>query len=99
MTVVDAQFYWMSTKVSNDQFRVYAFDVQPIRFNCFIDKASRCARSCPDLAMRVDDGPALTYPQWGSAVVKPAYLLKHKLTDHSWHGCLAAVFSLASESS
>ncbi len=40
MTVVDGQFYWMSAKVSNDQFRFYAPDVQLTRFNCVIDKVS-----------------------------------------------------------
>ncbi len=27
---VDAQFYWMSAKLPNDQFLLYAFDVEPV---------------------------------------------------------------------
>lgn len=29
MAAVDAQFYWMSAKVPNDQFLLYAFDGEP----------------------------------------------------------------------
>jgi len=47
--------------------------------------------------MRVHDGSALTYPQWVPAGVGPEQLVRHELTDHSWHGCLAAVVGLAGD--
>lgn len=97
MAAVDAQFYWMSAKVPNDQFLLYAFDGQPVRLDCAIDEVRRRARACPDLAMRVDDGFALTYPRWVSAAVEPAQLVAHELADRSWRGCLAAVVGLAGE--
>ncbi|WP_454561032.1 WS/DGAT domain-containing protein [Mycobacterium haemophilum] len=97
MAAVDAQFYWMSAKVPNDQFLLYAFDGQPARLDRAIDEVRRRARACPDLAMRLDDGSVLTYPRWVSAAVEPAQLVEHELADRSWRGCLAAVVGLASE--
>ena len=29
MAAVDAQFYWMSAKIPNDEFLLYAFDGEP----------------------------------------------------------------------
>ena len=97
MAAVDAQFYWMSAKVPNDDFLLYAFDGEPADLGRAIEQVCRRARACPDLTMRVHDGSALTYPQWVPAGVGPEQLVRHELTDHSWHGCLAAVVGLAGD--
>jgi hypothetical protein len=97
MAAVDAQFYWMSAKVPNDQFLLYAFDGEPADLGRVIEQVCRRARAWPGLTMRVQDGCSLTYPQWVPAAVGPEHVVCHELTDHSWHGCLAAVVGLAGD--
>ena len=97
MAAVDAQFYWMSAKVPNDDFMLYAFDGQPADLELAIEQVRRRARACPDLTMRVHDGSPLTYPQWVPAAVGPDQVVCHDLADGSWHGCLAAVVGLADD--
>ena len=95
MAAVDAQFYWMSAKVPNDEFLLYAFDGEPAELEGAIEQVCRRARACPDLTMRVRDGSALTYPRWVPAAVGPDYVVCHDLADATWRGCLAAVVGLA----
>jgi hypothetical protein len=95
MAAVDAQFYWMSAKVPNDDFVLYAFDGEPADLGRTVERVCRRAQACPDLSKRVHDGSALTYPRWVPAVVGPEHVVCHDLADHTWHGCLAAVAGLA----
>jgi hypothetical protein len=95
MAAVDAQFYWMSAKVPNDEFLLYAFDGEPAELDRAIDQVCRRARACPELGVRVDDGSALTYPRWVPAAVDPEQVVCHALADHGWPGCLTAVAGLA----
>src|SRR5271154_1530182 len=94
MAAVDAQFYWMSAKVPNDEFLLYAFDREPADLEHAIDQVCRRARACPDLRMRVEDGSALTYPRWVPAAVGPEHLVCHDLADRSWEDCLEALVGL-----
>jgi WS/DGAT C-terminal domain len=95
MAAVDAEFYWMSAKVPNDDFQLWAFDGEPADLGAGIAEVCRRARGCPALTIRVRDGRPLTYPQWVPAPVTPEQVVCHDLVDHSWHGCLAAVVGLA----
>ena len=95
MAAVDAQFYWMSAKVPNDEFLLYAFDGEPADLGRALEQVRDRAPACPDLAARVHDGCLLTYPQWMPAAVEPEQVVCHDLADRSWHGCLAAVVGLA----
>jgi hypothetical protein len=97
MAAVDAQFYWMSAKVPNDEFLLYAFDGALTDFRHAMDQICRRADACPDLRMRVHDGSSLTYPQWVPAAVGPEQVVCHELADRSWHGCLAGVVALAGD--
>ncbi|BBY05269.1 DUF1298 domain-containing protein [Mycobacterium noviomagense] len=97
MAAVDAQFYWMSTKIPNDQFLLYAFGGQPDDLGRAIYEVTDRARSCPDLTMRVEDGCVLTYPTWVPADIEPDQVVCHELPDDTWHGCLDAVVRLAGE--
>jgi hypothetical protein len=97
MTAVDAQFYWMSAKVPNDEFLLYAFDGEPTDFESAADDVRTRARACPALTVRVDDGSPLTYPVWVPTVVEPARVRRHQLDDNSWPGCLDAVVRLADD--
>ncbi|MGO9385452.1 MAG: WS/DGAT domain-containing protein [Mycobacterium sp.] len=95
MAAVDAQFYWMSAKVPNDDFMLYAFDGEPADCARAIERIRQRARECPDLTMRVQEGSSLTYPRWVPATAGPEQVVRHDLADHSWSDCLAAVVGLA----
>lgn len=97
MAAVDAQFYWMSAKVPNDQFLLYAFDGEPADCRGAIERVCRRARACPELTMRVGERGRLAYPRWVPADVGPERVARHDLADHSWHVCLAAVAGLADD--
>jgi hypothetical protein len=97
MAAVDAQFYWMSAKIPNDEFLLYAFDGEPADCERAIEQVCQRARACPELTMRVREGSRLTYPQWVPAAVGPEWLVRHDLADHSWRECLAALVTLADD--
>jgi hypothetical protein len=94
MAAVDAQFYWMSAKVPNDEFLLYAFDGEPADLEHAVEQVCRRASACPALRWRVEDGSALTYPQWVPADIGPEQVVCHDLADRSWAGCLAALVGL-----
>ncbi|WP_293342807.1 DUF1298 domain-containing protein, partial [Mycobacterium sp.] len=94
MAAVDAQSYWTSAKIPNDEFLLYAFDGEPEDLDRAVDQICRRARVCPGLTIRVEDGWALTYPRWVPAPVGPERVICHDLADRSWHGCLAALSDL-----
>src|ERR1700758_5071842 len=97
MAAVDAQFYWMSAKIPNDEFLLYAFDGEPAELGQAIEQICRRADDCPELRMRVHDGSRMGYPQWVPAAVGPEQVVCHDLVDPSWHGCLAGVVGLADD--
>ena len=94
MAAVDAQFYWMSARVPNDEFLLYAFDDEPADCARAIEQVCRRARRCPDLTMRVQERGSLGYPRWVPASVGPEQVVCHDLRDPSWRDCLAAVAGL-----
>ena len=95
MAAVDAQFYWMSAKIPNDEFLLYAFDGEPSNCERAVEQVCRRARACPDLTMRIQDRSSLTYPQWVPTALGLEQVVCHDLPDHSWRDCLAAVVALA----
>lgn len=94
MAAVDAQFYWMSAKIPNDEFLLYAFDDEPADFARAVEQVCQRARACPDLTIRVRDGWGVTYPHWVPTAIAPEQVVHHNLADHSWDACLAAVVAL-----
>ena len=95
MAAVDAQFYWMSAKIPNDEFLLYAFDGEPSNCERAVEQVCRRARACPDLTMRIQGRSSLTYPQWVPTALGLEQVVCHDLPDHSWRDCLAAVVALA----
>ena len=94
LTAADAQFYWMSAKVPNDQLLLYAFDGEPADLEDAVAQVIRRARRCPDLSVRVDDRCALTYPAWVRRDVTPDQVVVHGPVA-GWQECLDAVAALA----
>lgn len=97
MAAVDAQFYWMSAKIPNDEFLLYAFDGEPGDYPAAVEQVCRRARACPELTTRVRDRGPLAYPQWVPAAVTSGQVVRHDLDDQTWAGCLAAVVALAGD--
>jgi hypothetical protein len=97
MAAVDAQSYWMSAKIPNDQFLLYAFAGAPADLERAVERVRRRARACPDLTMRVEETSRLAYPRWVPAPVGPAHVVRHEMADGTWSDCLAAVVGLADD--
>ncbi len=94
LTAVDAQWFWMSAKIPNDQFLIYAFDGDaPIGPDLLAGLRTRAA-ACEDLTLRVVDDCALRYPRWESGPVLPEQIVVHP-DACSWSECLDAVAGLA----
>ena len=94
LAAVDAQTYWMSAKIPNDQFLLYGFAGTPANLDQAIDVIRGRADECADLRLRVRDGNVLTYPAWVSGVVNADQFVVHDLADRTWAGCLDAVAGL-----
>ena len=69
LAAVDAQTYWISAKIPNDQLLLYGFDGLPANLDQAIDVIRGRANECPELRLRVRDGSVLTYPAWVSGEV------------------------------
>jgi hypothetical protein len=95
MAPVDAQFYWMSAKIPNDEFLLFAFDGVPADSSLAMEHVRQRGRACPDFTTRIRDDNRLTYPRWVPSPVVPEQVIRHDLADDSWDGCLAAVMDLA----
>lgn len=94
LAAVDAQVYWMSAKIPNDQFLLYAFDGEAADVKDAVAQLLRRARACPDLALRIDDRGALRYPAWVRRDVMPDQVVVHGQAA-GWRQCLDAVAALA----
>src|SRR5689334_13057668 len=95
LSAVDAQTYWMSAKIPNDAFLLYAFAGEVSGLEHALDVIRQRAWACPELRLRIEDGNSLRYPAWVTAQVGPDQFVVHDLADNSWAGCLAAVAALA----
>src|ERR1700761_2335714 len=95
LAAVDAQMYWMSAKIPNDQFLLYGFAGLPSDLDRALDVIRRRAWGSPELGLRIEERTALTYPAWVTAPIEPEQFVMHDLADNSWAGCLAAAAGLA----
>jgi hypothetical protein len=94
LSAVDAQTYWMSAKIPNDQFLLYGFAGVPSDVEAALHVVRERAQRCPELRLRVRDRGALTYAEWVAAAVDEVQFVAHDLADSSWSGCLAAIARL-----
>jgi hypothetical protein len=95
MTPVDAQMYWMSEKIPNDQFLLYAFAGDAPHLDAAIELLLHRAASISDLTLRVADvGCALDYPYWVRTEVHRDQVSVHDLAESRWDNCLDAVGEL-----
>ena len=92
LAAVDAQSYWLSAKIPNDQVLLYVFDGAPAA-EPVLAQLRRRAAVCHDLRLRIlDDHPARA-PRWVFADV-PAFV-EHGGT--TWGACLHTVAMLGEQ--
>jgi Wax ester synthase-like Acyl-CoA acyltransferase domain len=96
LVAADAQFYWMSAKMPNDQFLLYAFDGEPGDVEEAVALVIQRVRRCRDLVVRVDDGCPVTYPAWVHRDVGADQTVLHGPAA-GWQECLDAVARLADD--
>ncbi|MFG1931042.1 WS/DGAT domain-containing protein [Mycobacterium sp. NPDC048908] len=94
LSAVDAQTYWMSAKIPNDQFLLYAFAGVPANLGQAVDGILRRARTAAELRMRIEDRGRLTYPAWVRSDIDADHIVVHGQPG-GWARCLAAVAGLA----
>ncbi len=87
----DAQTYWMSSKIPNDQFLLYCFDTSAAA-NSPIEQLVSSARSIPDLRLRFID--TFGYPRTAPMTVGLHHVIAHTLPESTWTACLEAVAEL-----
>lgn len=92
MAAPDAQLWWLSAKVPNDQFLVYVFDGSPV-IRSALDEVRRNAEACDDLRLRVRDDSRWHYPYWVRGEVGSAQFVVHDAVA-DWRDCLGAVSRL-----
>ncbi|AEV74106.1 hypothetical protein MycrhN_3587 [Mycolicibacterium rhodesiae NBB3] len=97
LSAVDAQTLWLSAKIPNDQFLLYAFAGVPSDLDRAVRTVRDRAQGSGELRLRVDDRGAWRYPQWVIDDVDDSQFVMHELADSSWAGCLAAVARLSDD--
>ena len=97
LAAVDAQTFWMSAHVPNDQFVLYAFAGVPERLGPVLTGLAERARACADLRLRIVDDRPLRYPKWVAGEVDSDQFRVYDGPDLDWDGCLAAVVQLADD--
>lgn len=91
----DAQMYWMSTKIPNDQFLLFCFDSPTPDLDAVRSVIAARAARIADLRVRaVDVAGHLDYPYWGPRDESQVPLTVHALADPSWPRCRSAIAAL-----
>ncbi|OMC35787.1 DUF1298 domain-containing protein [Mycobacterium sp. GA-1841] len=94
LAAIDAQNWWMSAKLPNDQFLLYGFDGLPADLGAAVAEIRTRAQRCPDLTVCIRDDCALTYPVWAPRPVREDQFAVHR-GELEWNECLDAVAQLA----
>jgi hypothetical protein len=97
LAAIDAQNYWMSAAIPNDQFILYGFSGVPTELEAALREVRQHAELCPELSLRIRDDHRLRYPVWVPRDVSDDQFVVHDLGGPDWNGCLAAVGALADD--
>ena len=90
MAPADALLLWLSAKVPNDQFLLYAFDGAATESG--VAELVRRAEGSPELSLRVVDDRRWRYPRWEPGGVQSEQFAVHDGGD--WQACLDAMSAL-----
>src|SRR4051794_7497335 len=94
MTAIDAQMFWLSAVIPNDQLVVYAFDGSPGDLDAAVAELRRRAQACDELRLRVVDSGGWRYPRWSPREVGGEQFVVHHAGGVDWQGCLDAAAAL-----
>lgn len=97
LAAVDAQTFWMSAKIPNDQFLLYGFHGVPADLTRAVAEIRDRADRCPELGLRIQDRGGIGYPVWVPRGVGDDQFVVHHLAADGWADCLTAVAALADE--
>lgn len=97
LAAIDAQTYWMSAAIPNDQFLLYGFGPSSVSVDRAVREIRHRARNCDELRLRIRDDRFLRYPEWAPGEVAPDQFVVHEADDRGWAACLATVASLTDE--
>lgn len=92
LSAVDAQTFWTSAKIPNDQFLLYGFAGAISDLGAALRRIGERARRCPELGLRIHERGPLVYPEWVSGEVAADQFAVHSVDD--WSDCLEAVTRL-----
>lgn len=84
MAAADAQLFWLSAKVRNDQFLLYIFDGTPCARA--VDEVRSRAQACEELCLRVRDDNWWSYPTWVRGEIDDRQFVEHRSME--WQQCL-----------
>lgn len=94
LAAVDAQTYWMSARIPNDQFLLYGFAGEAGDLPAILTGLRERAVRCPDLRLRIVEDCAARYPRWKDSGVSATQFVVHP-RPVAWPECLDAVAALA----
>ncbi|OBF34038.1 DUF1298 domain-containing protein [Mycobacterium sp. ACS1612] len=94
LAAVDAQTYWMSAKIPNDQFLLYAFAGVPTDHEQAVQELRRRAYAAEELRLRIEDRNRFSYPAWVRSDIDVDHVAVHDPVG-DWADCLTAVARLA----
>ncbi|MBB3753223.1 hypothetical protein FHT44_005742 [Mycolicibacterium sp. BK634] len=94
MTAVDAQMFWLSAVIPNDQLVLYAFDGSPDASDAAVEELMRRAQACDELRLKVVDDGGWRYPLWSPRDVGAEQFVVHHAGGVDWQGCLDAAAAL-----
>lgn len=97
LSAVDAQTYWLSAKIPNDQFLLYGFAGAPTDLDEALRRIGDRARDSTELRLRIRERGVLRYPEWVSGEVAAGQFIVHDPAGSTWSDCLARVVSLGDD--
>ncbi|NLE81231.1 MAG: DUF1298 domain-containing protein [Rhodococcus sp.] len=84
--------YWISEKIPNDQFLLYAFDTAEVDPDLLLEWVRERAERVSDLRLVVRDVPkTVDYPVWVLSEVGEERIVVHQLASSMWTECMGAV--------
>ena len=95
LTAVDAQSFWMSAKIPNDTFLLFAFAGVPAGLDGALTEIRARAADVAELTVRIDDGARLTYPRWVRAGVDETQVVVRDAV--TWAECLDVTGALMAD--
>ena len=94
MAAADAQLFWLSKVVPNDQFLLYVFDGTP-DVGAAVAEVRRNAERLVGLQLRADDGHRWRYPRWRHRGIGSEQFVVHAgAHTRDWQDCLKSVVRL-----